>query len=77
MGEEEAYDSQQEQRVREIDAHELPDIVVRLIINKEFAIDDIASQKVPAPKKPKEDEGAAIANNMPADSEGKDAVPWS
>ena len=49
----------------------------RLIINKEFAIDDIASQKVPATKMPKEDDGAAIANNLPADSEGKDAVPWS
>ena len=49
----------------------------RLIVNKEFAIDDIAAQKVPATKMPKEDEGAALANNLPANSEGKDAVPWS
>ena len=48
-----------------------------MIVNKEFAIDDIAAQKVPATKMPKEDEGAALANNLPANSEGKDAVPWS
>ena len=49
----------------------------RLIINKEFPISDIATQKVPAAKTLKEDEGAALANNLPANSEGKDAVPWS
>lgn len=49
----------------------------RLIVNKECAIADLSTQKVPALKALKEDEGAAIANNLPANSEGKDAVPWS
>ena len=52
----------------------------RLIVNKECPVDEVPNQKVPALKTIKEDSGAdlaAIANNLPANPNGEDAVPWS
>lgn len=52
----------------------------RLIVNRECAVADVPTQKIPELKKAKEDTSAdmaAIANNVPLAPEGEDAVPWS
>ena len=48
----------------------------RLIINKECAVDDVPTQKIPALKAIKEDP-VDVATNVPAAPEGQDSVPWS
>lgn len=45
----------------------------RLIINKECAVDDVATQRIPLLKAIKEDP----ANILPANPNGEDSVPWS
>lgn len=52
----------------------------RLIVNKECAVDEVATQKVPAPKLVKEDPAdnmSSFVNNVPAPIDGEDSVPWS
>ena len=48
----------------------------RLKVLKECPIDDVPNQKIPALKTIKEDEGLAIANNIPDDPDGIGSVPW-
>jgi hypothetical protein len=48
----------------------------RLKVLKECPVDEVPNQKIPALKSIKEDEGLAIANNIPDDPDGIGSVPW-
>lgn len=48
----------------------------RLKVLKECPVDEVPNQKIPALKTIKEDEGLAIANNIPDDPDGIGSVPW-
>ena len=48
----------------------------RLVVNKECAVADVASQKIPPLKQLKED-SSSFVNNIPDDPDGVGAVPWS